>query len=94
MGKVDRLRNRVDPFGALFWALGIVLANTGQAAPHRLTQSMFFYCHSWFNSQRRLLASHPLFLSGYVIYLCPTCSRVWIALATTTPFPAENLVSV
>ena len=24
MGKVDRLRNTVEPFAALFWALGIV----------------------------------------------------------------------
>ena len=24
MGKVDRLHNRVEPFSALFWALGIV----------------------------------------------------------------------
>ena len=24
MGKADRLRNRVEPFAALFWALGIV----------------------------------------------------------------------
>ena len=28
MGKVDRLRNRLKPFAALFWALGIGLANT------------------------------------------------------------------
>ena len=28
MGKVDRLRNRVKPFAALPWGLGIVLANT------------------------------------------------------------------
>ena len=27
MGKVDRLRNRVEPFTVLFWALRIVLAN-------------------------------------------------------------------
>ena len=26
--KVDRLCNRVEPFAALFWDLGIVLANT------------------------------------------------------------------
>ena len=25
MGKVNRLRNRVEPFAALFWARGIVL---------------------------------------------------------------------
>ena len=29
MGKVDHLRNRVEPFAALFWALGNELANTG-----------------------------------------------------------------
>ena len=28
MVKVNRLRNRVEPFVALFWALDIVLANT------------------------------------------------------------------
>ena len=28
MGKVDRLRNRVIPFAALFWALDVVLDNT------------------------------------------------------------------
>ena len=28
MGKVDRLRNRVEHFASLFWALGIELANT------------------------------------------------------------------
>ena len=28
MGKVDRLRNKAEPFAALFWALGIVFANT------------------------------------------------------------------
>ena len=25
MGKVDRLRNRVEPFAFMFWALGILL---------------------------------------------------------------------
>ena len=28
MVKVDRLRNRVEPFVVLFWALGIVLDKT------------------------------------------------------------------
>ena len=28
MGKVDHLCNRVEPFAALFWALGIVRTNT------------------------------------------------------------------
>ena len=31
--KVDRLRNGVEPFAALFWPLGIVLANTGPCPP-------------------------------------------------------------
>ena len=33
MCKVDRRRNRVEPFAALFWALGIVLANTLPSCP-------------------------------------------------------------
>ena len=33
MSKVDRLRNRVEPFAALFWALGIELANTPARRP-------------------------------------------------------------
>ena len=35
MGKVDRLSIKVEPFAALFWALGIVLANTGPCPPAR-----------------------------------------------------------
>ena len=35
MGKVDRL-HRVEPFAALLWALGIVLANTWPCSPARL----------------------------------------------------------
>ena len=37
MGKVDRHRNRVEPFTSLFWALGNVYytANTGHAPPDR-----------------------------------------------------------
>ena len=74
MGKVDRLRNRVEPFAALFWALGIVLANTwscpsaGQALLRRRTQSMTLYGHRWFNSQRERVGPPPLFLTRYVIY--------------------------
>ena len=29
MGKVDRLWNSVLPFAVLFWALGLILANSG-----------------------------------------------------------------
>ena len=32
MGKVDRLLNKGESFAALFWALGIVLANTPDPA--------------------------------------------------------------
>ena len=35
MGVVDRLRNKVEPFAALFWALGIVLANNRPCPPSR-----------------------------------------------------------
>ena len=35
MGQVDRLRNRIEPFAALFWALGIALANTCPCPPAR-----------------------------------------------------------
>ena len=46
MGKVDRLRNRVKSFVALFWALGNVCTcqhltlPTGPASLHRRTQSI------------------------------------------------------
>ena len=51
MGKVNRLRNRVEPFAVLFWALGGELANiwpclhAGPALLNRRTQSMSFYGH-------------------------------------------------
>ena len=32
MGKVARLRNKIEPFAALFWALGIVNVHTCQQA--------------------------------------------------------------
>ena len=41
MGKVNRLRNRVEPFAALFWALEIVLP--GPASLHRRTQCMSLF---------------------------------------------------
>ena len=45
MGKVDRVRNRVEPFAALFWTLGIDLptpdpARRPAASLHCRTQSM------------------------------------------------------
>ena len=58
MGKVDRLRNRVEPFAILFWTLGVVctvLACTcqhltlpeGPESLHCRTQSQPLYGHSW-----------------------------------------------
>ena len=40
MGKVDRLRNKVEPFAALFWALGIVLVTTQPAGLASLNRSI------------------------------------------------------
>ena len=34
MGKVDRLHNKVEPFAALFWALGIVYLAPDPARRH------------------------------------------------------------
>ena len=70
------LCNRVEPFAALFWALGIVQlhANTGPGllARHHGTavhKAWTLYGHCWFNSQRRRIAPPPFYL-GPVIYLC------------------------
>ena len=81
MKKVNRLRNRIEPFAALFWALGNVLylpnltLPTGLVSLHRRTQGMSLYgqaactvVESWFNSKRRR-AGHPPFPSWSVIYL-------------------------
>ena len=50
VGKADRLRNKVKPFAALFWALGIVLylptpdpAHRGLASFHRRTKRLSLY---------------------------------------------------
>ena len=37
MGKVDRLRKKVEPFAALFWALGIVLPTPDHARRSGIT---------------------------------------------------------
>ena len=53
VGKADRLRNKVKPFAALFWALGIVLylptpdpAHRGVASLHRRTKRLSLYGHA------------------------------------------------
>ena len=63
MGKVDRLRNRVEPFAALFLALGNVLDPA-----RRRTQIMSLYGHCWFNSQRRSAAPPLSYLGMLFIY--------------------------
>ena len=65
---MDRLRNRVEPFAALFWALGNVqycsqhlTLFADPASLHCRIQSMSLYGHSWFNYQRRRAVTlHPL----------------------------------
>ena len=80
MGKVDRLRNWCEPFAALFWAVGIVLANTWPCTPAQHhstamhTQSMSLYGHSWINSLQRRAGPIPfsylgvLFIYGLSIW--------------------------
>ena len=78
MGKVDRLRNRVEPFAVLYWHCSYTCqhltlpagpASLYKAWPYMVNWSMVIG-HSWFNSQRRLVATPPFsHLGGYVIYL-------------------------
>ena len=66
---MDRLRYKVKPFAALFWALGIVLylptpdpARLPAIPPPPYTKHVLtVYGHSWFNSQRRRVARPPPF---------------------------------
>ena len=79
MGKVYRLRNRVEPFAALFWALGNVLANTWpwQPALHHST-AVHKACPYMVIVGSILIKTRPappLFLSRYVIYLCVDVSK-------------------
>ena len=78
---MDCLCNKVKPLAVLFWALGIVLANTwplyaGMASLNRRTQSMSLYGHATctvveifftLNYQRRLVGP-PFSLSRFFIY--------------------------
>ena len=74
MGKVGRLRNRDEPFAALFWALDNVPwykptpepERHGPASLHRCTQSMFLYCMVIVGSiLNKDAPSPPLFLFKY-----------------------------
>ena len=72
MGKVDRLRNRVEPF--LFWALGILLANTWlcptaqhhSTAGHKACPTIVIVG----SILSKDALPPPLFLSRYIINLC------------------------
>ena len=82
MSKVDRLRNRVEPFAALFWALDIVLANTWPCPPaslHRRTQSMSLHGHSFSIIFEDAWSPPPFYLGMLFIYdLCYAGrSSVW-----------------
>ena len=64
MGKVGRLRNKVEHFAALFWAFGGVLSTPDPArrpglTPPPYTKHIFFYRRSWFNFQRRCVGLPP-----------------------------------
>ena len=65
MGKVDRLRNRGEPFAALFWGLGIVLV---LYLPTLDPARMSLYGQSWFNSQRRRIDALFSYLGMLFIY--------------------------
>ena len=73
MGKVDRLHNKVEPFGALFWVLGIVLylrtpdpARRPGITPPPYRQH--YHIKAGLVQKRRHVAPPP-FLSRFVIYL-------------------------
>ena len=73
MDQVDCLRNRVEPFAALFWSFGTVLDNNlpFPLVRHHSTavhKACSLYGHSLLNSQRRRVAPPPPFLSRYIVY--------------------------
>ena len=71
MGKVDHLRNRVEPFAALFWA--------GPASlPHR-TQRMFLYGHNSIGS------TNGSILNEDVLGICRYCMLFIYALHLNCP---------
>ena len=67
MGKVYNLRNRVEPFAALFWALGTVLANIRHCTAVHKACSYMDIVGSILNEDA--MSPPPLFLSRYIIYL-------------------------
>ena len=77
MGKLDRRRNRVEPFVALFWALDIVqyLKTPDPARRHHSTAVHKACPHmvkvgSILNKDALPPGPPPHFSSRYAIYLC------------------------
>ena len=75
MGKVDRLRNRVNPFTALFWALGNVLTNIGPCPPGRCHSTAVHKACPYMVIIGSILNEDalPPPLSRYIIYLWLDC---------------------
>ena len=71
MGKVAHLRNQVEPFVALFWAFGMVLANTWPCPPawHGSTTEQSAWPYKDMLCSILNEDTLALFLSRYVIYL-------------------------
>ena len=74
MGKVDRLRTRVEPFLICFWLSAMYLPHVtmpaGPTSLKRSTQSMSLNSHSWFNSQEDTLPPPFSYLGMLFIYGC------------------------
>ena len=72
MGKMDRLRNKVEPFLSYFGLSELYLPTPDPAGRPGITpppQSMALYGNFLFNSQRRRSGSRFSFLDTYVLYL-------------------------
>ena len=83
MGKVDRLRCRVEHFAALLWALAIVQLPAPDPASHPFTalhKSCSYTVTPHYGSILNKDAKPPpLFLSRYAIYLWPKLTTVCVS---------------
>ena len=87
---MNRLLNRVEPFAALFWALGNVLYTSphltlqaGPASLHRRSQSMSLFGHTVGSNLNEDAPATPLFLSVCDLSMLPTL--ILYALRGTPP---------